>query len=285
MAKVRVDQELVDQGFFATVDDAKRAIMAGIVSTQSNRVSSPGQKIEPGSYLHVKNQKPYVSRGGLKLAGGLDAFGLDVEGLECLDVGCSSGGFTDCLLRRGAKSVVAVDVGYAQFDWTLRNDKRVMLLERTNICDVPDLSVPTPFDLAVCDVSFTSICTIAPSVSYLLKPGGIFVTLVKPQFEAERDEVDEGGIVRDPAVRLKCLMNVAQTLEELSFEVIGACTSPIHGAKGNIEYMLMSRLRLYYPEDEIVDEEEEYLDSYPLHQECLDRALSEIVYENKTFMR
>ncbi len=283
MAKVRVDQELVDQGFYASVDDAKRAIMAGIVSTQSNRVNSPGEKIEQGSYLHVKNQKPYVSRGGLKLAGGLDAFGLDVEGMECIDVGCSSGGFTDCLLRRGAKSVVAVDVGYAQFDWSLRNDERVMLLERTNICDVPDLSVPTPFDLAVCDVSFTSICSVAPSVAYLLKPGGYFITLVKPQFEAERDEVDEGGIVRDPAVRLKCLMKVAEALEDLSFEILGATTSPIHGAKGNVEYMLMSRLRLYYPEDE--EQEEEFLDAYPLHQEYIDRALSEVVYENKTFMR
>ncbi len=285
MAKVRVDDELVNQGFYASVDDAKRAIMAGIVSTQSSRVASPGEKVQQGSYLHVKDQQPYVSRGGLKLAGGLDDFGLDVEGMECLDVGCSSGGFTDCLLRRGAKSVVAVDVGYAQFDWSLRNDERVMLLERTNICDVPDLSVPTPFDLAVCDVSFTSICTVAPSVSYLLKPGGIFLTLVKPQFEAERDEVDEGGIVRDPAVRLKCLMKVAEALEDLSFEVIGATASPIHGAKGNVEYMIMSRLRLYYPEDEQEDEAEEYLDAYPLHQECIDRALSELVYENKTFIR
>ncbi len=285
MAKVRVDQELVDQGFFATVDDAKRAIMAGIVSTQSSRVTSAGEKIQPGSYLHVKDKQPFVSRGGLKLAGALDDFQLDVEGMECIDVGCSSGGFTDCLLRRGAKSVLAVDVGYAQFDWSLRNDKRVMLLERTNICDVPDLSVPAPFDLAVCDVSFTSICAIAPSVAYLLKPGGIFITLVKPQFEAERDEVDEGGIVRDPAVRLKCLMKVTEALEDLSFEVIGAATSPIHGAKGNVEYLLMSRLRLYYPEDEPSDEEEEFLDAYPLHQECLDRALSEVVYENIVFMR
>ncbi len=285
MAKVRVDRELVDQGFFASVDDAKRAIMAGIVSLQSRRVETPGEKVEPGTYLHVKDTLPYVSRGGLKLAGGLDDFGLDVVGMDCLDVGCSSGGFTDCLLRRGAQSVLAVDVGYAQFDWSLRNDKRVMLLERTNICDVPDLSVPAPFDLAVCDVSFTSISTIAPAVAHLLKPGGLFITLVKPQFEAERDEVDEGGIVRDPAVRLKCLMNVAEALEDLSFEILGASTSSIHGAKGNVEYLLYSRLRLYYPEDEQVDEEEEFLDAYPLHQECLDRALSEVVYENKTFMR
>ena len=220
-----------------------RAVLAGEVSTHDRRLDSPGEAVEPGIFLHVRGQKRFVSRGGLKIAHALDAFGIDPSGLRCLDAGCSTGGFTDCLLSRGAAHVVAVDVGYAQFDWGLRNDARVELLERMNIVD---LAVPerlSTIDLAVCDVSFTSIITVLPAVTALLTRGGIFVTLVKPQFEAAREDVGEGGIVRDEDVRLNCLSRVSSAFTECGFEVLGTCESPITGAKGNVEYLLAGRKR------------------------------------------
>ena len=246
-ARRRVDEELVAQGLFATRDDALRAIMAGEVSTTNRRITSAGEHVRPGTYLHVKGRVPYVSRGGLKLEGGLDHFGVDPRGLRCLDVGCSTGGFTDCLLRRGAASVLAVDVGYAQFDWSLRQDPRVTLLERTNIVDVPGKDGVLPVDLAVCDVSFTSVLNVLPAVCALLAPGGRFLTLVKPQFEASRDEVGEGGVVRDEAVRRAALERVARGMEEAGLPVAGTCESPIRGHKGNVEYLLLAgpRLLLY----------------------------------------
>lgn len=240
--KHRLDEELVDQGFFATRDEALRAVLAGDVSTTDRRMTAPGEAVERGVYLHVRGQKSYVSRGGLKLEHALDAFGVDPSGLDCLDVGCSTGGFTDCLLSRGAAHVVAVDVGYAQFDWGLRNDGRIELLERTNIVD---LAVPerlATIDLAVCDVSFTSVTIVLPAVTALLKPGGIFATLVKPQFEAAREDVGEGGVVRDEKVRLACLDKIAAAFADHGYDVIGTCESPITGAKGNIEYLLAGRL-------------------------------------------
>ena len=239
MARRRLDEELVAQGFFRTCDDAMRAVMAGDVSGRSMRYSSAGTQVRPGCELHVRGSVPYVSRGGLKLAGGLEALGVDPSGLACLDVGCSTGGFTDCLLRRGAASVLSVDVGYAQFDWSLRQDSRVTLLERTNIVDVPTPERAGTIDLAVCDVSYTSVLTVLGAVCELLGPEGRFLTLVKPQFEAARDEVGEGGIVRDAAVRLRALERVARAFAERGLVPAGACASPIRGAKGNHEYLLL----------------------------------------------
>lgn len=215
--------------------------MAGEVSTTDRRLTTPGEQVVPGIELHVRGRIPYVSRGGLKLAGGLDHFGVDPTGMRCLDVGCSTGGFTDCLLRRGAASVVAVDVGYAQFDWSLRQDERVTLFERTNMVDLPALT-DQRFDLAVCDVSFTSVVTILPAVVSLLAPHGMFLTLVKPQFEAPREDVGEGGIVRDPRVREAALAKVRDAFEEAGLDVQGSCQSPITGHKGNVEYLLAGRL-------------------------------------------
>ncbi|MDO5119708.1 MAG: TlyA family RNA methyltransferase [Coriobacteriales bacterium] len=237
----RLDQELVDQGFFSTTDDALRAVLAGDVSTSDRRLTSPGEQVVPGLPLHVKGQLPYVSRGGLKLEHGLDVLGVDPRGQVCLDVGCSTGGFTDCLLRRGAACVTAVDVGYAQFDWSLRQDARVTLYERTNIVDLPKMT-DDRFDLAVCDVSFTSVLTVLPAVVSLLASEGIFLTLVKPQFEAEREDVGEGGIVRDPEVRLAALAKVQDAFEEAGLHVLGSCESPITGHKGNVEFLLAGRL-------------------------------------------
>lgn len=239
MPRRRLDEELVAQGFFSNTSDAMRAVLAGEVSGNGMRYESAGTQVKPGCKLHVRGSLPYVSRGGLKLAHGLDVFGVDPSGLTCIDIGCSTGGFTDCLLRRGAAQVVSVDVGYAQFDWSLRNDERVTLLERTNIVNVASLGYSSTFDLAVCDVSFTSVLTILPAVCELLKPHGSFLTLVKPQFEASRDEVGEGGIVRDEAVRLACLERVAAAFEDSGLQVKGSCESPITGAKGNHEYLLL----------------------------------------------
>ena len=218
-----------------------RAVMAGEVSTTDRRLTAPGEQVAPGIELHVRGRIPYVSRGGLKLEGGLDHFGVDPTGYACLDVGCSTGGFTDCLLRHGAARVVAVDVGYAQFDWSLRQDERVTLYERTNVVDLPALT-DQRFDLAVCDVSFTSVVTILPAVVSLLAPRGMFLTLVKPQFEAPREDVGEGGIVRDPEVRQAALERVRSAFEEAGLHVVGSCESPITGHKGNVEFLLLGRL-------------------------------------------
>lgn len=235
----RLDAELVEQGLFASREDALRAVMAGDVSTTDRRLTSPGEQVMPGIPLHVRGHVPYVSRGGLKLERGLDAFGVDPAGLACLDVGCSTGGFTDCLLKRGAASVLAVDVGFAQFDWSLRNDPRVTLLERTNMVDVPSQANRAAVDLAVCDVSFTSVATVLPAVLWLLGPNGRFLTLVKPQFEASRDQVGEGGVVSDPAVWRCSLGRVAGAFREGGLAVAGCCSSPITGHKGNHEFLLL----------------------------------------------
>lgn len=241
MARRRLDEELVAQGFFRTTSDAMRAVMAGDVSGANRRYSSAGEQVHPGCELHVRGSLPYVSRGGLKLEHGLDEFGVDPAGLACLDVGCSSGGFTDCLLKRGAAHVLSVDVGYAQFDWSLRQDSRVELLERTNIVDVPVPARLHTIDLAVCDVSFTSVLTVLPAVYDLLKDNGRFLTLVKPQFEAVRGDVGEGGIVRSEAVRLAALEKVKTAFVAAGLSVLGTCESPITGAKGNHEYLLLGQ--------------------------------------------
>ena len=239
MARVRLDDELVSQGICTDRADALRTLMAGLVSSGGERLSSPGMKVVPGLPLHVKGRIPYVGRGGFKLAGALDSCKVSPTGLSCLDVGCSTGGFTDCLLKRGADHVVSVDVGRAQFDWSLRNDARVTLLERTNIVDVPAHGYAGTFDLAVCDVSFTSVATVLPAVLELLKPRAGFLTLVKPQFEAHPDEVGEGGIVRDPLVHQRVLSEAIQLFSDSGLTPLHVCASPIKGAKGNREFFLL----------------------------------------------
>lgn len=237
--KRRLDEELVEQGFFANRDEALRAVMAGEVSTSDRRMTSAGERVAAGIPLHVRGHGAFVSRGGLKLERGLERFGVDPAGLDCLDVGCSTGGFTDCLLRHGAARVISVDVGYAQFDWGLRKDGRVRLLERTNIVDVPGIVGAGCVDLAVCDVSFTSVTSVLPAVLELLRPDGAFLTLVKPQFEAPREDVGTGGVVRDQSVRDAAVERVRAAFEERGLTVEGVCESPIHGAKGNVEYLLL----------------------------------------------
>ena len=239
MSRVRLDDELVRRGFFRDRDEAMRSVMAGEVSGGGRRFASAGELVKRGVELHVRGRVPYVSRGGLKLERGLDAFGVDPTGLTCLDVGCSTGGFTDCLLKRGAASVLAVDVGYAQFDWSLRHDPRVELLERTNIVDVATPDRLGSVDLAVCDVSFTSVLTVLPAVRGLLGDAGSFLTLVKPQFEAPRSDVGEGGVVRDRGVWLAALERVAEAFGACGLQPQAACPSPITGHKGNHEFLVL----------------------------------------------
>lgn len=237
----RLDAELVEQGFFRSADDAMRAVLAGEVSAGGRRLDHPGELVRAGTPLHVRARRRYVSRGGTKLEGALRAFGLDPTGMACLDVGCSTGGFTDCLLKAGAARVSAVDVGRAQFAWALRNDARVRLFEGTNICDARPEKLGAPFDLAVADVSFTSVGRILESVVAALRPaGGLLCTLVKPQFEAARDEVGEGGVVRDPAVHERVLAAVVARVGETDLAVRALAPSPIRGAKGNVEYFLLA---------------------------------------------
>lgn len=238
MAHRRLDLELVEQGFFSSQVEAAAAVLEGRVSTSHKRLEHPGDQVKPGIYLHVRGALSYVSRGGLKLEHGLAYFGVDPTGLACLDVGCSTGGFTDCLLQHGAKTVLAVDVGRAEFSWALRNDPRVILLEGTNIVDVATPESCSTIDLAVCDVSFTSVETILPAVMALLKPTAAFLTLVKPQFEAPREDVGEGGIVRDSTVRRAAVQKISDAFSQAGLCVQGSCESPITGRKGNIEYLL-----------------------------------------------
>ncbi|MDY2778105.1 MAG: TlyA family RNA methyltransferase [Collinsella sp.] len=239
MRRVRLDDELISQGICENRADALRTLMAGLVSSGGERLTSPGLKVEPGLALHVKGRIPYVGRGGLKLAGALDAFSIDPAGLDCLDVGCSTGGFTDCLLKRGARSVIAVDVGRAQFDWSLRQDPRVTLLERTNVVNLPELGYASAADLSVCDVSFTSIEVVLDAVLSVLRPDGRFLTLVKPQFEASAEEVGEGGIVRDPRVHARVLRNCIELFARKGLYPVDVCASPIRGTKGNREFFLL----------------------------------------------
>ena len=240
----RLDEELVARGLFATTEEALRSIMAGEVSTAGRRLESAGERVPADTEIHLKGRSAYVSRGGLKLERGLGALGVDPTGKACLDVGCSTGGFTDCLLRHGAASVLAVDVGYAQFDWSLRTDARVELLERTNIVDVPSPGRVGTIDLAVCDVSFTSIRTVLPAVMELLMEEGLLLALVKPQFEAGRSEVGEGGVVSDPAVQLRALRKVTRAFCEAGLIPVAACPSPICGHKGNREFLLLGTGRM-----------------------------------------
>ena len=239
MKRVRLDDELISQGICADRADALRTLMAGLVSSGGERLTSPGLKVTPGLPLHVKGRIPYVGRGGLKLEGALDAFGIDPTDLACLDVGCSTGGFTDCLLKRGAATVVSVDVGRAQFDWSLRQDERVTLHERTNVTQLPELGYGGAIDLAVCDVSFTSIANIIDAVLACLNPSGSFCTLVKPQFEAGRGRVGKNGVVRDKDTHRQVVEDTARFALDTGFSIRQIDYSPITGPKGNIEFLLL----------------------------------------------
>jgi 23S rRNA (cytidine1920-2'-O)/16S rRNA (cytidine1409-2'-O)-methyltransferase len=226
----------------ASRERACRLIMAGRVRVDGHVVDKPGTPVAIAAVIDVEtDEDSYVSRGGDKLDGGLDHFGTAVEGRVVLDIGASTGGFTDCVLRRGARRVVAVDVGYGQLDWRLRGDDRVSVMERTNARHLMADDIRERPDLVVIDVSFISLTLILPVAARLLAAGGEIVALVKPQFEVARSEVGKGGVVRDPLLHASAVAKVRRCGEELGFECLGECASPLLGPKGNREFFLAFR--------------------------------------------
>ncbi|MGB9791593.1 MAG: TlyA family RNA methyltransferase [Thermacetogeniaceae bacterium] len=237
--KVRLDALLVERGFFTSREQARRAIMAGLVFYEGRRVEKAGEFVDPNGVVEVKgNPCPYVSRGGLKLEGALRCFGVDVSGKVALDAGASTGGFTHCLLEHGAKRVYAVDVGYGQLAWQLRQDPRVVVRERTNIRYLKPDDLGTRVDLVTLDLSFISLEKVLPAVWELLNDGGEVIALVKPQFEAGREHVGKGGIVKDPEVHYRVLERIIGVSAGIGFQVKGLTYSPLLGADGNAEFFL-----------------------------------------------
>lgn len=241
--KIRLDELLVEQGVFPDAGTVLRAVLAHEVKVDDVYVASAAVKVAPDAEIVVRGRKQFVSRGGHKLQGALDAFGQDVQGLNCIDVGSSTGGFTDCLLQAGAAHVACVDVNYGQLAWKIRTDERVSVFERTNIKLADPGELGAPFDLIVCDVSFIGLAVLAPAFARLSRPASdgasasVFLGLVKPQFESRHDETDH-GIVRDEAVRARTVEEVRCALEREGFEVTGTIESPIKGAEGNVEYLV-----------------------------------------------
>ena len=243
MPKVRLDKLLVDRGLADSRTRAQALILAGEVVVGDHAVSKPGTLVDAEAPLRLKGGpvNPYVSRGGLKLRAALDAFPIVVTDAVCLDVGASTGGFTDCLLQAGAARVYALDVGYGQLAWKLANDPRVVVMDRQNIRKLAPEQIPEPIDLAVADCSFVSLTKVLPHLPALLRASADVVALVKPQFEVGRERVGKGGIVRDDEARNAALESVEATARELGFEVRDHVESPIAGREGNREWLLWLR--------------------------------------------
>jgi len=236
-ASRRVDLLLVERGLVETRTRAQALILSGRVYSGESRVEKAGTRLALEAPLSIRETLPYVSRGGVKLHAALEHFGIDPGGARCLDVGASTGGFTDCLLQSGAAEVFAVDVGYGQLDWNLRNDDRVTVLERTNFRIIDDDALPHDLSLAVVDVSFISLSLILPRLGTFLKIGSPIVVLIKPQFEAGREKVGKGGVIRDPAVREEVVHNILEAAYREGFSSRGIMESPIKGASGNVEFL------------------------------------------------
>jgi 23S rRNA (cytidine1920-2'-O)/16S rRNA (cytidine1409-2'-O)-methyltransferase len=242
--KIRLDLLVTGRGLAPSRERARAIILAGQVTVNGQVESKAGTPVPSDAEVALTQpDHPYVGRGGLKLAHALDTFGVQVEGREALDIGASTGGFTDVLLRRGAARVVALDVGHGQLDWRLRNDPRVVVIEGRNARYLDPGDVPGPVDLVVIDVSFISLTQILPRVPAVLRGGADVIALVKPQFEAGRDEVGKKGIVRDPEVHERVIAQVTAAAEELGFERLGLSPSPITGAEGNHEFLAHFRAR------------------------------------------
>ncbi|HEY2963806.1 MAG TPA: TlyA family RNA methyltransferase [Pyrinomonadaceae bacterium] len=250
----RIDKLLVERGLAESRTKAQAMVMAGVVLVNEQRVEKPSEQFATDSQIRIKHADDptsrYVGRGGLKLEAALKEFQLDVRGAVCLDVGASTGGFTDCLLQNGAAKVFAIDVGHNQFDWRLRNDPRVEVREGINARYLEPQDFPLKFDLAVIDVSFISITKILPAVVPLLRSNGLMVVLIKPQFEVGRGEVGSGGVVRDEQKRSRVVEQVNQFAPALGLSVEGVMESPIKGAEGNVEYLAHYS---YHPASKHVD--------------------------------
>ena len=233
---------LVQRGLFSSREQARRAVMAGTVEVDGRRVDKPGTPVAETARLEVlAPREPFVSRAGRKLAAALDHFGVDPAGLICMDVGASTGGFTDCLLQRGAARVYALDVGYGQLDQRLRNDPRVVVMERVNARHLLPEALPEPCDLITIDVSFISLLKVVPALLPHLTPGGLLLPMIKPQFEAGRGAVGKGGILRDEAVRQRVVRECAEGLAALGLELLGLHDSPVPGSGGNREAFALLR--------------------------------------------
>jgi 23S rRNA (cytidine1920-2'-O)/16S rRNA (cytidine1409-2'-O)-methyltransferase len=242
MAKQRADQLLVDRGLAESRAKAQALILAGLAFSGERKIDKAGQALPEDAPLEVRGREhPWVSRGGIKLAHALDHFGWDVTGAVGLDVGSSTGGFTDVLLQRGAAKVFAVDVGTNQLAWKLRQDPRVIVHEQTNARYLTEEVVTEPVDLIVCDASFISLAKVLDRALDFAKPGGRLVALVKPQFEAERGEIGKGGVVRDPAVHERVCAAASEWVSSRGWIVEGLVESPIKGPEGNVEFLLAAR--------------------------------------------
>jgi 23S rRNA (cytidine1920-2'-O)/16S rRNA (cytidine1409-2'-O)-methyltransferase len=236
---VRADQLVTDRGLAESRTRAQALILAGLVYTGDRKVEKAGQPLSPDAPLEVKGRDhPWVSRGGLKLDHALTHFGWDATGLIAVDVGASTGGFTDVLLTRGAAKVYAVDVGHGQLAWKLRSDDRVVVLERVNARHLTAEQITDPIDLVVCDASFIALSKVLPAALDLAKPGARLAALIKPQFEAGREEVGKGGVVRDPVVHQRVCDETVAWLGSIGWSVLGVTTSPITGPEGNVEFLV-----------------------------------------------
>lgn len=236
--KTRLDVLLTERGLLDSRQKAQATIMSGIVFVNGQRVDKVGTAVSNDALIEIRGTTlPYVSRGGLKLEKAMQTFPLTLTGKICADIGASTGGFTDCMLQNGAKKVYAVDVGYGQLDWKLRNDARVVCMERTNARYLTHEEIPEELDFASVDVSFISLKLIFPALYGLLREGGEIACLIKPQFEAGREKVGKKGVVRDPAVHLEVLEHFLIHAKENHFTVLGITYSPIRGPEGNIEYL------------------------------------------------
>jgi 23S rRNA (cytidine1920-2'-O)/16S rRNA (cytidine1409-2'-O)-methyltransferase len=237
--KERLDVVLHEQGFYESREKAKAAIMAGIVIVDGARIDKPGTKIEVNSSIIIKGDtNPYVSRGGLKLEKALLEYNVDITGKTCMDVGCSTGGFTDALLKFGASKVYGIDVGYGQLDWKLRNDPRVVLLERTNFRYLEKEKIPETIDFITVDVSFISTTKLMDKIDSFLSTAGSCVFLVKPQFEAGPELVGKKGVVKSPKIHLMVIESIITAITNHNMWVYGITYSPIKGPEGNIEFLL-----------------------------------------------
>lgn len=240
--KERLDKVLIDKGLAASRERARALIMEGRVLVGGMPVTKAGSLVDSDAGIELKGGDiPYVSRGGLKLEAAVGHFGISLEGKIAMDVGASTGGFTDCMLQRGAGRVYCIDVGYGQLAWKLRQDQRVVLIERTNIRYLEREKVPDEIDIAAIDVSFISLGKVMPKVLEFIRQGGEVVALIKPQFEVGRGEVDKGGVVKDEAKRSRAVEQVKETLASLGLDIVGVIRSPVLGQKGNVEFLLYAK--------------------------------------------
>lgn len=268
MKKIRLDQLVFDLGLTESRERAKTTIMSGLVYVNGQKADKPGMQVAPDVKVEVRGDAlPYVSRGGFKLEKALRVFPVDPAGMVCIDCGASTGGFTDVLLQNGAAKVFAVDVGYGQLAWSLRNDARVISMERTNVRYITTEQIPEPLDLAVMDLSFISVKLILPAISSLLKDGAAVLCLIKPQFEAGRENVGKKGVVRDKKIHTQVIENVIEYAKSIGFGILNLDFSPVKGPEGNIEYLLYLQK---------VSESEEFEDNKVLPEDVVEQSHLEL---------